>query len=169
MKKHFIIKYILLVIVQIVICNYFHLSAYVMLSILPVLILCVPTRISTAGTLFIAFGTGLLVDFLADGVIGLNALALVPVAFLRKNIYRLYLGEELIIRERDFTIHKYGIWKVGATIMTAQAIFLLVYLWADGAASRPFLFNLERFGCSLVVATVLSTIIAEFVQPEERR
>ena len=169
MKNNFTIKYILLVIVQILICNYFHLSAYIMLSILPVLILCVPTRISTTETLFIAFATGLAVDFLADGLIGLNALALVPVAFFRKSIYRLYFGEDLIIRERDFTIHKYGIWKVGAAIMTAQALFLIVYLWGDGAAARPFLFNFERFLCSLAVATILSTVIAEFVQPDERR
>ena len=169
MKNNFIIKYILLVIAQIIICNYFHLSSYIMLTILPVLVLCMPTRYTTLNSMLIAFVTGLATDFLADGVIGLNTLALVPVAYFRKSIYRLYFGEDLIVRERDFTIHKYGVWKVGAAVMTAQALFLLIYLWADGAASRPFLFNFERFSFSLIVGTILSVIIAGFVQPDERR
>ena len=169
MKNNFIIKYILLVMAQILICNYFHLTSYVMLTILPGLVLCMPTRYTTMQAMLIAFVTGLATDFLADGVIGLNAVALVPVAYFRKSIYRLYFGEDLIVRERDFTIHKYGVWKVGAAVMTAQALFLLIYLWGDGAASRTFLFNLERFAFSLIAGTVLSVIIAGFIQPDERR
>ena len=39
MKQYnFFLTYALLVLIQMVICNYFHLSAYILLSILPVVI-----------------------------------------------------------------------------------------------------------------------------------
>ena len=59
MKQYnFFLTYALLVLIQMVICNYFHLSAYVLLSILPVMVLCIPIRFSTTAALCIAFVTG---------------------------------------------------------------------------------------------------------------
>ena len=58
MKQYnFFLTYALLVLIQMVICNYFHLSAYILLSILPVMVLCIPIRYSTTMALCIAFVT----------------------------------------------------------------------------------------------------------------
>jgi hypothetical protein len=168
-KADFYLVYALLTVVQMVICNYFHLTAYVMLSILPVMVLCIPTRVSTIGAMLIAFVTGLAVDLLSEGLLGLNALALVPVALARKGVVSLIFGEDLFVRHEDFSIRKHGLGKVAMAIFLVQALFLLVYIWADGAGTRPFWFNAARFGASLAAGIAVSLLVAETLAPDTRK
>ena len=155
----FTIRFIIMLIVQICICNFFRLSQYVTLTILPVIILLLPIRRSTTFAMFLAFLSGLLVDFLADGMPGLNALALVPVAFLKNGILRLVFGEEIFARKEDVSIQKQGAWKMSIAIIMAQALFLAIYIWTDGAGTRPEWFNLARFAASLASGYVLSLLV----------
>lgn len=168
MKQNFFLYYTLLVIAQVLICEWFNLSAYVMLSILPAMVLCIPTRYSTTTAMLIAFATGLSVDFLAEGVMGLNILALVPVAAIRERVIRFIFGAEPIVREDSFSIKKYGLEKVITAIVITQAIFLAVYIFADGAPVRPMLFNLLRFICSLAAGTLVSVFIVDILTEERR-
>lgn len=170
MKQNgFLLTYILLLIGQILLCNYFHLTQYVMLSILPMMIMCIPTRISTTLTLFIAFGSGLAVDMLAEGVMGINTIALVPVAFVRTNIIRTIFGEEIFNRGDSFSLSRYGIAKVSFALFLAQSLFLLIYIIADGAGTRPFWFNAARFGLSLLAGYLLSLFVVDFMNPDDRK
>lgn len=168
MKQNFFLYYILLVIAQVLLCEWFNLSAYVMLSILPAMALCIPTRYSTTVAMLIAFVTGLSVDFLAGGVMGLNILALVPVAAVRERVIRFIFGAEPIVRGDSFSIKKYGLEKVITAIVISQAIFLAVYILADGAAVRPMLFSLLRFLCSLAAGTFVSVFIVDILTEERR-
>lgn len=168
-KGSFYLTYVLLVIAQMLICNYLHLSPYVMLSILPVMVLCIPLRVSTIGTMLIAFVTGLSVDLLAEGILGLNALALVPVALVRKSVVRLIFGDELFARKEDFSVRKNGFAKVMLAIFIVQALLLVIYIWADGAGTRPFTFNAIRFGVSLAAGVLVSLLIIDVLAPDTRK
>jgi hypothetical protein len=161
--------FLLLVAVQMLICNYLNLSPYLMLSILPVMILCVPLRLPTFWTLLLAFATGCAVDLLSEGLLGLNALALVPVAFIRKEIIHLIFGGELFARKEDFSIRKNGFGKVALAVFLVQALFLVIYIWADGAGTRPFAFNALRFGISLVAGWGVSLLIVDILAPDTRK
>ena len=57
--------YILLLIAQLIISNYFRFTPFVMLSILPVMILSVPIRVNRFALLLVAFASGLLVDWMS--------------------------------------------------------------------------------------------------------
>lgn len=168
-RSNFFLVYLLLVVAQILICNYFHLTPYVTLSLLPVMVLCLPTRVSTLGALFIAFATGLSVDFLAEGLLGLNTLALLPVAFLRIPLIKLIFGEDLLSRGEDFTVRKNGIGKVTLAVILVEALFLLLYIWADGAGTRPFWFNALRFGLSLAAGYAAAIIVIDALAPDSRK
>lgn len=156
----FAIRFVIMLIVQVCICNFFRLSQYITLTILPVIILLLPIRRSTTFALFLAFLSGLLVDFLADGMLGLNVLALVPVAFVKNGILRLVFGEEIFARKEDVSIQKQGTWKMSIAIIMAQALFLAIYIWADGAGTRPEWFNLTRFAASLASGYLLSLLVS---------
>ena len=168
-KTGYYFVFLLLVVVQMLICNYLNLSAYLMLSILPVMVLCVPLRLPTFWTMLLAFVTGLAVDLLSEGLLGLNALALVPVAFVRKEVIRLIFGDELFARKEDFSLRKNGFGKVALAIFLVQALFLLIYIWADGAGTRPFAFNAIRFGISLAAGWILSLLIVDILAPDTRK
>lgn len=75
MRNSFTLTYILLTVGQMILSNYFHFTPYVMLTILPAMVLCIPTKTGTVKAMLIAFVTGLAVDFFAEGTLGINALS----------------------------------------------------------------------------------------------
>jgi rod shape-determining protein MreD len=168
-KGEFWLAYLLMTVAQMLLCNYFHVSPYVMLTILPVMVLCIPLRVPTWVTMFIAFATGFAVDLLAEGVLGLNVLALVPVAFVRKEVIRLIFGGELFARKEDFSVRKNGFGGVALAIFLVEALFLAVYIWADGAGTRPLSFNAIRFGASLLAGWALSLLVIDILAPDTRK
>ena len=117
----------------------------------------------------IAFATGFAVDLLSEGLLGLNVLALVPVAFVRKEVIRLIFGGELFARKEDFSVRKNGFGKVLLAIFLVQALFLLVYIWADGAGTRPLSFNAIRVGASLAAGVIVSLLVMDILAPDTRK
>ncbi len=163
------IAYTLLVIVQMIICNYFQFSPYFVLSILPALVLCIPLNISTNVCMLIAFATGLSVDWLAEGLIGINAACLIPVAYARKTLIRVFLGEDLISRQETFTFRKNGIGKILTALGIAYALFLALYIFLDGAGTKTFLFNLVRFLLSMACSIIPGLLVIGSLNKEDRR
>ena len=163
------IAYILLVIAQIIICNYFQFSPYFVISILPAMILCVPLTIGTNVCMLIAFATGLSVDWLAEGLIGINAASLIPVAYARKTIIRAFLGEDLISRKDSFSFRKNGIGKILTAILVAYSIFFIVYVILDGAGLRTFWFNLLRIVLSIACSIIPGLIVTGRLTKEDRK
>ena len=168
-RTYFNITFILLAIVQMVICNYFQFTPLITLSILPAMILCVPLSINTPICMVIAFATGLSVDWLAEGIIGLNAASLLPVAFARKTIIRLLIGEDLVVREESLSFRKNGIEKISIALLVSYGIFFFLYIILDGAGLRPFWFNLLRFIFSMLLCMNLALVTAGSLTKYERK
>lgn len=167
--QNFGILYCLLVICQVLLCNYFQFTPYIMLTILPAMVLCIPLSVSTIGCLFIAFASALATDWLAEGTIGLNAAALLPVAILRKPVIRLFFGEDLITRQDSFSFRKNGAAKVNAALLTSLAVFMTTYIILDGAGTRPVWFNLARGSASMACSWLLSLIVVNTLAPDDRK
>ena len=165
----FWVAYFLLLVAQILLSNYFRFTPYVTLSILPVMVLCISTRIKAPACMLIAFLTGLTVDWLSEGLLGLNALALVPVALVREPVIRLIFGEGLFARGEDFTVKGHGAIKVFLAMILLQALFLAVYIWADGAGLRPLWFSIARFGASLPVGVLVSALTLNVLAADAHR
>lgn len=163
------VLFVFLLICQIALCNFANLGPYVMLSILPAMIMCVPLSVGTAGCMFIAFVSGLSVDWLSEGLIGINAAALVPVGLARKTLIRVILGEDMINRKDSFSIRKNGLGKILTLMITAGIIFFSIYVILDGAGTRPFWFCASRFAASLATGAALSILTANILSPDDRK
>jgi hypothetical protein len=133
------------------------------------MVLCIPIRVGTVGAMFIACVSGLVIDFLSEGVLGLNALALIPVAFARNGIIGLIFGPELFARKEDFSVGRCGFGKVAVSVLLALLIFLVIYIWADGAGTRPLWFNGLRLAASLVASFVVSLLTLGVLAPDPRK
>lgn len=166
--EHYFLTFFILTVAQILVCNYLNLSHYITLSFLPLLVLCIPIRYGTIPSMLVAFAAGLSVDIFSEGVIGLNALSLVPVAALRIPIISAVFGTGLLARKEDLSIGKHGFFKFSTAILIAQAIFLVLYIWTDGAGMRTFSFNLLKFLCSLGAGFVVSIFILVSVSNNNR-
>ncbi len=169
MKRGFWIAYILLLMAQLLLSNYFHVTPYIFLTILPVMVLCIPIRVGTVWAMLIACLSGLTVDFLSEGVIGLNALSLIPVAYARHGIIGLIFGPELFARKEDFSVGRCGFGKVAMALFLSLLIFLVIYIWADGAGTRPLWFNGLRLGASLAASFVVSLLTLGALAPDPRK
>ena len=167
--NNFLLLYVMLLICQIILCNFTQLGPYITLSMLPVMVLCIPTGAGTVTAMLIAFFSGLSVDWLSEGLLGLNTAAILPVAILRKPIIRLFLGEDIIIRNDSFSIRKNGLGKVSLALLSSTAVFLGIYVFLDGAGVRPAWFCLTRFGASLIRNLILGIIVTHVLIPEERK
>lgn len=154
-----LLTYLILLAAQIIICNYLNLSQFVTINVLPVMILMLPVSCSGAAAMLTAFLTGLAVDLLGDGVIGLNAFALVPVALCRRGVIRAVFGNEIFGRKEDLSAAKYGIGKMLLAALIMEGLFMLLYVWADGAGSRPLWHNALR----ILLSTALCTLIAPWI------
>lgn len=164
-----VVSYLLLVIIQLVICNYLYISPLLTLSMLPALVLSIPPKIRTPWAMLIAFVTALVVDFLGDGLPGLNALALVPVALVRNPLLVAIFGPDIVEREERLSVHRDDPFRTGGALLIVTAMFLAVYIFADNAGSRPFLFNLLRFAVSLPSSFVVCLLAFNVMNPKERR
>lgn len=167
--NNFGLMFFLMVIGQVVICNFTNLGPYIMLTLLPAMTLCVPLSVSTPLCMLIAFATGLSVDWLAEGVIGINAAALVPIALLRKPFIRLFLGEDLITRKDGFSIRKNGLGKISMMLSLSVIIFLGIYIYLDGAGTRTTLFNLTRLGVSFLCNYPIAILVTNTLSEDDRR
>lgn len=168
-SQHFGILYSLLLIGQIVLCNYAALGPYVLLTMLPAMIMCLPTTFSTNTCMLIAFASGFCVDWLSEGLLGLNAAAAVPLALLRNSIIKIFLGEDLITRGDRFSVRKNGLSKIMVAMFTANILYLGIYILLDGAGTRPALFSLTRAGVSTACCLVLSLIVTNILSPDDRK
>ena len=167
--QYFPLIYVLVLICQVFLSNYTNLGPYVMLTMLPAMILCIPTSVSTVTCMLIAFASGFATDWLAEGILGLNVAALLPVAVMRKGLIRIFLGEDIIARNDSFSIRKNGIGKVTFALLTASAIFLAIYIFLDGAGTRPFWFCTARFFASLAANMILAMLVTDILTPDDRR
>ena len=169
MKRGFWIAYIFLLMAQLLLSNFFHVTPYIFLTLLPVMVLCIPIRMGTIGAMLIAGLSGLVIDFLSEGVLGLNALALIPVAYARNGIIGLIFGPELFARKEDFSIGRCGFGKVAVALFLSLLIFLVIYIAADCAGTRPLWFMGAMLGFSLLASYMVSILLVNLLSYDDRR
>ena len=169
MRKTFTATFILLAVAQMILSNYFHFTPLAMLTILPAMVLCIPTKVNTFPAMIIALATGLAVDFFVEGSLGINALSLVPVAFIRKTLIGTIFGIEPFEQKDNLSIKKYGFARMSFAILIVTAIFLAIYILADCAGTRPVWFMGTKFGISLLASYLASIILVNLLSYDDRR
>lgn len=169
MRNGFALTYTLLTVAQMLLSNYCHFTPYVMVTILPAMVLCIPTKTDTLAAMLIAFVTGLAVDFFAEGTLGINVLSLVPVALLRRPVIGIFFGSEPFEQKENVTIRKYGFARVSFVITLMTLLFLAIYITADCAGTRPFWFIITSLGLSTLASYLASVCILNLLTYEDRR
>lgn len=162
----FILLYLVLTLVQILLCNFFGLSRYMLVSVLPVLILMLPLGTGSIIAMLIAFATGFAVDFFSNGMLGITPLALVPVAFSRRFFIGLIFGDEQTSRDDEISIGRFGLPKISLAVLLACMLYFAVFIWADSAGTAGFWPSALRFLLSVLVSTPVCVLIARILRPE---
>lgn len=167
--QNYSLIFVLLIICQIFLSNYTCLGPYILLTMLPTMILCLPIGMNPVVSMLIAFACGFFTDLLSEGLLGLNTAALLPAAFCRRGIVRIFLGEDLITRKDNFSIKKNGLSKVSLAQLSISAIFLATYILLDGAGTRPFWFCATKFIVSLACCWALGILVINILTVDDRK
>lgn len=165
-KGRFILVYIILMVVQIILCNFFGLSRYVLISVLPVLILMLPKDMGPIVSMLVAFATGFAIDFFSTGMLGITPMALVPVGLVRRFLTTLLFGDDQASREDNLSLARFGIIKLTLAIAVTCSLYFLIYIWVDSAGTVGFWAAALRFFLSVLVSTPVSVFVSRLLRPE---
>ncbi|MBQ0127399.1 MAG: hypothetical protein MJY91_07885 [Bacteroidales bacterium] len=166
-KPGFLLLYILLLTANILLGVYCSFSSLFTLTLLPVMILCIPIKRDTIFCMGAAFVTGFLADFLQDGMLGISILSLVPIGLMRKGIIQLVFGSEVFSRGEDISFRRQGLGKMTLAIAMVTGIYLAIYIFVDCAGTMPRSFCLMRWIISLAGNTVIGAFAADLLTKDE--
>lgn len=166
-KPGFLLIFILLLIAQVLLGVFCNFTSMFTLTLLPVMILCIPIKRNTIFCMVAAFVTGFLADFLQDGMLGLSILALVPIGLSRKGIIQLVFGSEVFSRGEDISFRRQGIGKMTLAIAMVTGLYLAIYILVDCAGTMPRLFCFTRWAISLAGDTLLGLFAADLLTKDE--
>ena len=165
----FIIIYVVLLIAQIALSGLLDFTQLFTPALLPAMILCLPLGTGTPVTLLIAFVSGFVIDFFSGGVLGLTCTAILPVALLKDIFLKICFDNETYSRMNDLSVKKLGLGRILICALMMTALFLLIYVWIDGAGTRPFIFNFGRFFISTITNVLLSIVVVDLLLAQNER
>lgn len=164
--SRFTVLYIIVLFAQVVIGNYCDFTQLLFITVLPSMIMMLPPSVSTRKALTIAFFSALFIDLATESIIGINVFAAVPTALVRRPVITMLFGDDPDGRGKTISMSGTGFLQVCIMILISTAIFLALYLWADGAGLG---FSVAKFFVSLVASTICSIGACDLLASGHRR
>jgi rod shape-determining protein MreD len=150
-----ILFYVIILALQIVLSGYVNIGPYIYLCCLPLLVIYLPLDQETGVSMIVAFACGLIVDFLCDGIMGLNAAAAVALAAVRKPLYAACFSKDNLERAVIPTIQEAGVLRHINFILVSLAVYFIVYICLDSVGMESLTTTLLRFVLSCAANLVL--------------
>ena len=162
-----IILFVLIFILQVLICNYVDLGAYLYICLIPLLIINIPLKLDIRLTMLIGFALGLLLDLFANGVLGLNAAAGTMLAAFKGVLFQKTVNKEHRYNIEVPSMRNIGVFNYIAYLTMCTAIYLVTFTLLECVSLRPFLFILIRILISLASNVALMAIISNSIMDRE--
>lgn len=161
--------FIITLALQLVLTKYCQIGSYIMISLLPALVLSLPTYHSTSLNMIIAFACGLCVDFLSDGIWGMNAAALTVTAAAQKSAIKVFIGEDIVERGYSISFWANGFVKINGATMLVVLIYMISYTLLDCAGVRDLVFILKRVLYSSLFSLIFCLFTVNILCPRPQR
>ena len=154
------LKYIILgaflVLIQILISGYINIWPMLYIAVFPFVIIILPQQINKFLLLPVAFLLGIAVDFISDGIPGLNAAALTALAFFKDPILKLLLSRTALENLSGVTEYTLGSSKFLLYTILMYSIFFLFYMGLDSFGYYSFGYTALR----LIINVIANSFIA---------
>ena len=154
-----IIVYAVVILLQVIINNYVNLGPLVYICLIPLLIVYLPLDQKPYISLIIAFGLGLIIDILADGVLGLNAGAATLVALVYKPIFYPIFQKNNYSKKYIPPIRESGVWHHVLYMLIILAIYFLFYIAFDGLATTTVGVSLIRYLLNIAINLAVALVV----------
>ncbi len=153
-----IIRFILLIILQVLIFNNMNPGGIVSPQVYITFILLLPVRINKSFMLILAFSTGLTIDYFAN-TLGLNAAACVAIGFIRPGLIKLLFHSHEFIADEEPSPAIIGL--SGFIRYTIILVFVqqLIIVFLEMLSFRNFWHNIT----DIIIGTIFSTILINII------
>lgn len=151
----YISSYALLFLLQLVIDCFLDFGIYVHISILPLIVITLPYKWHVSLTMPAAFLIGLLSDFAAGGVLGVNAAAAVAVAAFRNPLFKSLVATDGSLPAQVPSSSASGVKPYLMFLSSLTLIFITVYAFMDGLSFRPAYLVTGRIAASSLVSIAI--------------
>ena len=150
----------LLIICQILLSEYVNIWPLLYIAIFPQFIILLPPALNRTVHMLIAFALGMAIDIFADGVLGLNAAALVAMAYIRPWFLKITLSKANLDTSDNQPLlpRTVEIQKLAVLNCCMLAVFFFVYILLDSAGSFPFWYTILKIVVCVIVNCVISLI-----------
>ena len=154
-----IIIYAVVILLQVIINNYVNLGPIIYICLIPLLVIYLPLDQKPYLTLIIAFGLGLLIDILSDGVLGLNAGAATLIALVYRPLFYPVFQKNNYSKKYIPPVRESDIWHHILYLLIILAIYFLFYIIFDGLARTTLVTSLLRYLVNVAVNLAVATIV----------
>ena len=162
-------RFVLLILIQVLILNNVYLSGYINPFVYLLIIMLLPFNIDRIWLLLIGFATGLTLDLLSGGVIGLHAASATLAAFVRPYLIQLISSQREFDSNITPSLKDMGFrWFFGYTFLFTL-IHHFYYFLLEKFSFNGFGTTLWRILLSAIVSTAV-IILAQYIEyrPKKR-
>lgn len=162
-----IIRFILLVLVQVLVLNNMNLSGYVNPYVYVLFILLLPVNFNKSASLILAFIIGLTIDFFGN-TIGLHAAASVLLAYFRPYILNLFFQNLEFTGDDEPGLNKIGLGGFMRYTFVLVFIHHTALFFLEIFSLNDFLYTLYRIFLSSLVSTIVILISVLFFSSNKK-
>ncbi len=155
----FLLLTVVILVIQLFVAEFInvHHMLYIAVILLPVMIL--PYRYNRSVAMLIALAIGLLTDLSYDGVLGLNAAALVAAAFFRDPLLSLVASKSARENLSAIGPHTLGRGKFTLFTLLLYSLFFIFYIALDNVLYFSFFYTFGRLVLNVFANTVVMVIM----------
>lgn len=149
---------LILIICQILLSEYVNIWPVLYIAIFPQLIILLPPTTNKTAQMVAALVLGFCVDIFADGVLGLNAAAMVAMAYLRPFVLKVTLSKTSLDSSENQPLLPRNVELQKLALITAilLAVFFSVYIVIDSAGTFPLWYILLKTIICVAANTIIS-------------
>lgn len=151
---------ILLTVCQILLSEYVNIWPVLYIAIFPQLIILLPPALNKSLHMLVAFALGMTIDIFADGVTGLNAAALVAMAYARPMLLKLVFSRAGLENTENCPLLPRNVDVLKLFLLDALMllVFFTVYVVLDSAGSLPFWYAILKIMLCVAVNCIIYII-----------
>ncbi len=155
----YVILGVFLLLIQLLISGYINIWPMLYIAVFPLLVITLPYTCNHIVSILTAFCFGLLVDILSDGVLGLNAAAIVAIAYFRPLLFRVAVSKTILENTIEITQRTIGTTQFLLVTALSYAIFFTIYIALDSWGYFSFIYTIARFLLNIIINTAVALLL----------
>lgn len=162
----YVILGVFLLLIQLLISGYINIWPMLYIAVFPLLVITLPYTCNHIVSILTAFCFGLLVDILSDGVLGLNAAAIVAITYFRPLLFRVAVSKTTLENTIEITQRTIGTTQFLLITALSYAIFFTIYIALDSWGYFSFIYTIARFLLNIIINTAVALLLWKSVNSQ---